>query len=113
MSKIKLGLLLGFAAGIIDVIPMIIQKLTWDANMSAFSFWIVAGFVIAVSDMKLKGAVKGLILSLILLIPIAIRVGWQNPSDLIPILIMNILLGSALGFLIDRVSKSHSKPLAQ
>jgi hypothetical protein len=41
MKKIKIGILLGIIAGIIDVIPMIIQKLTWDANISAISMWIV------------------------------------------------------------------------
>lgn len=37
MKKIKIGLLLGLVAGIIDVISMIIQDLTWDANISAFT----------------------------------------------------------------------------
>ena len=43
MKKIKIGLLLGMVAGVIDVIPMIMQNLTWDANISAFtmdSCWI-------------------------------------------------------------------------
>ena len=29
MKKIKIGILFGVVAGIIDVIPMIMQKLTW------------------------------------------------------------------------------------
>ena len=48
MKKIKIGLLLGIAAGVIDVIPMVIQNLTWDANISAFTMWIVVGFLIAI-----------------------------------------------------------------
>ena len=35
-NKIKIGIFFGIIAGIIDIIPMIIQKLTWDANLSAF-----------------------------------------------------------------------------
>ena len=49
ISKIKIGIILGVIAGIIDVIPMIFQKLTWDANLSAFSLWVIAGFMISTS----------------------------------------------------------------
>jgi len=54
MKKIKIGILLGVVAGIIDVIPMIMQKLTWDANISAFTMWIVVGFLIATIDLKIN-----------------------------------------------------------
>ncbi len=105
MQKIKLGIILGVLAGVIDVIPMIIQKLTWDANLSAFIFWIIAGFVIAISDIKIKGALKGVVLSLILIIPIAILIAWQEPISLVPIIIFNIILGSLLGWSIDKFGK--------
>jgi hypothetical protein len=105
MQKIKIGLLFGALAGIIDLIPMLIQKFSWDANLSAFSFWVVAGIVIAVSDIKIKGAVKGVVLSLLLLVPIAFLVGWQQPASLIPMVIMNIILGAILGLLIERFSR--------
>jgi hypothetical protein len=32
-KKILIGLAIGIEAGIIDVIPKIIQNLTWDANL--------------------------------------------------------------------------------
>ncbi|MDD5146278.1 MAG: hypothetical protein PHN39_00800 [Candidatus Pacebacteria bacterium] len=105
MPKIKIGLLFGTLAGIIDLIPMIIQKLSWDANLSALSFWIVAGIVIAVSDIKIKGAVKGVVLSLLLLVPITFLVGWQQPASLIPMVVMNIILGAAAGLLIEKFSQ--------
>jgi hypothetical protein len=102
MKKIKLGILLGVIAGIIDVIPMIMQKLTWDANLSAFAHWVIIGFFIAISDIKLKGALKGLAVSIILLIPIAILAWWNTTSSIIPMTIATIILGSSLGFLIDK-----------
>ena len=52
--KIIYGLLFGAAAGVIDVLPMIIQKLTWDADLSAFFMWVVVGFLIATTELKLK-----------------------------------------------------------
>jgi len=102
MNKVKYGILFGIVAGIIDIIPMIIQKITWDANISAFTFWIVAGFFISTSNLKLKGWLKGLVISFILLIPLAFIIGWQNPISLIPIIIMNIVLGSLLGYFINK-----------
>ncbi|MDD3421852.1 MAG: hypothetical protein PHS47_06120 [Methanocellales archaeon] len=102
MKKVHLGLTLGIVAGIIDVIPMIIQKLTWDANLSAFFLWIVSGFLIATSEIKIKGALKGMIISFLVLLPSAILIGWKEPFSLIPIFIMTLILGSGLGFLIDR-----------
>ena len=102
MKRIKWGLLLGAVAGVIDVILMVIQKLSWDANLSAFTFWVIVGLIISISDIKLKGTLKGVVLSLILIVPLAIIIGWQNPLTLVPIIIMNIILGSGLGYLIDR-----------
>ena len=105
MKKFYLGIMLGAVAGIIDVIPMVVQKLSWDANVSAFVFWIVAGFFIAAIDIKLKGALKGVVISIILLLPLVPIIGWQDPLALVPIIIMNLILGSALGFFIDRYGR--------
>lgn len=105
MKKTQLGILLGVVAGVIDVIPMILQKLTWDANLSAFSLWIISGFLIATSNLKIKGIAKGIIIPFLVLIPSAIIIGWQEPFSLIPITIMTLILGSALGFLIDKYGK--------
>ncbi|HAL64930.1 MAG TPA: hypothetical protein DCP10_05105 [Bacteroidales bacterium] len=105
MKKTQLGFLLGAIAGIIDVIPMLLQKLTWDANLSAFSLWIISGFLIATTNLKIKGVVKGIIIPFLVLLPSAIIIGWQEPFSLIPIIIMTLILGSVLGFLIDKYGK--------
>ena len=102
MKKITLGLLLGLIAGIVDTIPMIFQGLTWDANISALSLWIIAGFLIATSNLKIKGVLKGILISFLILLPSAILIGWQEPTSLVPIIIMTLLLGSILGYLIEK-----------
>ena len=61
MKKIVIGLILGIVAGTIDVIPMIIQGLTWDANISAFSMWIIVGFLISTIDLKINSIIKGIL----------------------------------------------------
>jgi hypothetical protein len=105
MKKVKMGILLGIIAGIIDIIPMVLQKLTWDANLSAFSFWVVSGYLIASTKSELKGALKGILITFLVLLPSAILIGWKEPVALIPIFVMTLILGALLGFFIDKQGK--------
>ncbi|MBU0661886.1 hypothetical protein KKH30_00060 [Candidatus Micrarchaeota archaeon] len=100
--KILLGIGLGAVAGIIDVIPMLLQGLSWDANISAFLFWIVSGFLISTSSLKINSALKGVLISVLVLIPVAVIVGWQDPASLVPMGIMTPILGGLLGYFIGR-----------
>lgn len=106
--KVLIGIFLGFIAGIIDVIPMIIQKLTWDANISAFCMWIVIGFLLTIIDLKIKSIIKGILISFIVLLPTAIIIGWKEPISLLPISIMTLILGSLLGFFVNKFTKKIS-----
>ena len=106
MKKIKLGILFGIVAGIIDVIPMIIQNLTWDANFSAFTLWVVAGFLIATIDLNTNPIFKGILISFLILLPTAILIGWKEPFSLIPIAIITTILGGLLGFSIHKFAKN-------
>jgi len=103
MKKIKIGILFGVVAGIIDVIPMIMQNLTWDANISAFTMWIVIGFLIATIDLKINPIIKGILTAFLVLLPTAILIGWKEPVSLIPISIMTTILGGLLGFSIKKI----------
>jgi len=96
--------LLGVLAGIIDIIPMIFQKLSWNANICAFAFWVVAVFIITTSSLIRKGPLKGLLISVFLLIPVGILVGLKEPKILIPMGDMTLNLGSLLGYFIDKES---------
>ncbi len=110
MSKKRLvGLAFGTIAGILDVIPMIIQKLTWDANVSAFSMWIIIGFIYSSLDLKLPSTIKGILVSFLILFPTAILIGWKEPVSLLPITIMTLVLGGILGFSIDKISINYLK----
>ena len=104
MNSIVTGILLGIATGIIDVIPMIIKKLTWDANISAFTMWIVVGFFIAAIDLNIQPIIEGILIALLILLPCAILIGWKEPKSLLPILVMTILLGGILGWIIPKIA---------
>ena len=105
MKKYIVGILLGSIAGIIDVIPMIIQELTWDANTSAFIMWVVVGFLIATVDLKIKPVLKGVLIAFLVLLPSAILISWKEPLSLIPITIMTLILSSLLGFFINKYTE--------
>jgi len=103
MKKIKIGIFLGAFAGIIDIIPMIVQNLTWDANISAFSMWVVVGFLISIIDLNINSIIKGILITLLVLLPTAILIGWKEPFSLIPIISMTITLGGLLGYSITKI----------
>ena len=81
---------------------MILQKLTWDAILSAFSMWIIVGFMISISDLKINNVLKGILISFLILTPVAILIAWAQPISLIPIFLMTLLLGSLLGYFVNR-----------
>jgi hypothetical protein len=106
MKKLIIGVVFGAFAGIIDIIPMILQKLTWDANISAFTMWIISGFFISTTELKINSIVKGILISFLLLTPCAILIAWKEPKSLIPVSIMTLLLGALLGFAINKIGKT-------
>ena len=101
-KKIIVGILFGIIAGIIDVIPMIIMSISIDACLSAFFMWIIAGFLIATSNLEFNPILKGIFISCLAFIPVGIILAFAEPLTLIQIGIMLIILGSLLGFCIER-----------
>ena len=104
-NKIAVGLLLGVVAGILDLIPMVLQGLTWDANVSAFSLWVVSGFMLATSDLKLQPILKGIVIAFLCLLPSTFIIGWNDPVSLAPIGVMTLILGALLGYSYDKLTK--------
>ncbi len=106
-KKIMVGTLLGIIAGIIDVIPMIIMGLALDACLSAFFMWIIAGFLIATSDLDFYPILKGIAISFLVFVPVGIMIAFAEPLVLIQIIIMIVILGSFLGFCIERYGSEN------
>jgi len=97
-KKIIVGLLLGVVAGVLDVIPMLLQGLTWDANLSAFFLWVVSGFMLSTSNLTVQPVLKGIIIAFLCLLPSTFIIGWNNPFSLLPIAVMTLVLGALLGY---------------
>ncbi|MFA6169636.1 MAG: hypothetical protein WCW67_01815 [Candidatus Margulisiibacteriota bacterium] len=102
MNKITKGLLFGVIAGCVDVLPMVAQGLSWDADLSAFSLWVVAGLLISTSELRLNSILKGLLISYLLALPVYIIVGAKEPFSLIPMTIMTAILGGILGKVLEK-----------
>lgn len=103
MKKPVIGIALGAVAGIIDVTPMIMMDLTWDANISAFSMWVIVGFLLSIIELKVEPFLKGIIISFLVLLPSAFLIGWKEPQSLVPIFAMTTVLGGTLGFFINKI----------
>lgn len=105
MNKYIAGIGLGVIAGILDVIPMVLQHLSWDANISAFSMWVIVGFLISAVDINLNSILKGILISFLVLLPSLILIVWKEPFTLLPISVMTIILGGLLGWSINKVKR--------
>ena len=102
MKKLCLSLALGVVAGLIDIIPMLIQKLDRYSILSAFVHWVVVGLIITYVQFGVRGWLKGLILAELLALPIVILVLKNESNAVLPILVMSALLGSLLGFVSEK-----------
>lgn len=88
---------IGVIAGLIDVVPMIIQKLDKYSCISAFVFWIVLALIIPYVNWDIQSWLKGLLIAEMTAIPIMIVVFPQDPKALIPMFIFSALLGAGVG----------------
>ena len=104
-KRLLTGLLLGLIAGGIDLIPMFLQKLSWDANLSALSLWLVSGVLTASVDWRINPALNGMVISFMVLLPSAILIGAKEPLSLVPVGAMTLILGGALGHFTARLNK--------
>lgn len=97
MSKLLISILIGVLAAIIDVVPMILQKLDKFACWSAFTHWIIMGIIISYINIPFSPWLKGLVIAEISAIPVMILVVKDEPFSILPISIMSAVLGIAVG----------------
>ena len=99
MNDIFIALGIGITAGIIDIIPMILQKLDRSATLSAFVHWVVLGLLIPYVHWDIVPWLKGSIIALLTTIPIMIIVYPQDRKAIIPMTLFSIILGAGVGFM--------------
>jgi hypothetical protein len=105
INKIYLGIILGVIAGVINVLLMISQEVSWRINISTFLTWVIVGFLISSTNLKLQGILKGIIISILVFIPSIVLVLEFNLTSAILIIVKALIFGSLFGYLIDRLGK--------
>ena len=95
MDKLVFSVLIGLIVGIIDIIPMIIQKLPRYTTVSAFfQYFFVAIVILNIDIPHVTWWLEGGIVGLALIIPMLVHVGHSDKKPL-PIIAFNaIFLGT-------------------
>jgi hypothetical protein len=97
MKNVALSLLIGITAGVIDVIPMLLQNINKYACVSAFIQWVVLGLIIPYINWNMQPWIKGLIVAELLAFPVMVLVLEKEPKSIIPIAIFSAVLGALVG----------------
>jgi hypothetical protein len=98
MKRFTKALVLGIAAGIVDVLPMVVMKSNFWAMASAFTHWVIIGVLVVYLQVKLRPWQKGLLVGSVSAIPVLFMVYPVEPTALAPITMMSVILGTAVGY---------------
>ena len=97
MDHLTLSLVVGAAAGVLDVIPMLAQKLPFRSCLSAFAVYLFAAVLVFYSDLPyLPWWADGMAVTVMISLPVVMTFTGRDRKA-IPIVLANALL---LGFLI-------------
>jgi len=97
MNNILVALAIGIVAGIIDVVPMIIQKLDRYACASAFVHWVALGLIIPFVDWDIQPWLKGMLIAVLSTLPVMIIVFPKDRKAIIPMTLFSSVLGALVG----------------
>lgn len=102
MKNLLIAVSIGVIAGIIDVIPMILQKLEKRANLAAFLHYLLLGIIIPFVQWEVPPWLKGLIIAELFALPVMVLVSKDEKKAIIPMILMAAILGMAIGVAGDR-----------
>jgi len=98
MDKLLLSAIIGIVAGVIDIVPMIIQKLDKRATISAFLQYFFVSIIIVNIDLPhVVWWLQGGIISVALALPVVVLVGSEDRKAIPIILSMAAILGTLIG----------------
>jgi succinate-acetate transporter protein len=65
--------------------------------------WIVIGYLLSITTLKIHGALRGLFLSFLVLFPNLFIISWDDPFKLVPIVVMTGILGAIAGYVYQKI----------
>ena len=98
MDTLFLSAIIGVVAGIIDIIPMVIQKLDKRATISAFLQYFFVSIIIVNIDLPhIARWLQGGLISVAFALPVAVLVLEKDKKAVPIILTMAAILGTLIG----------------
>ena len=97
MNNFLIAGLIGLIAGLIDIIPMMIQKLNKRDTISAFAHYFALGLIIPFVNWGIALWITGVVIALSTSIPIMIIVFPRDKKAIIPMIIFSLILGAGIG----------------
>jgi hypothetical protein len=97
MNDFLIAILIGLIAGLIDIIPMIIQKLDKRDTISAFVHYFALGLIIPFVNWELASWITGILIAFLTAIPIMIIVYPRDKKAIIPMIVFSLILGAGIG----------------
>jgi hypothetical protein len=99
MHKLFSAIAIGVLAGVIDVIPMLVQEIDMTSCLSAFVHWVVLGVLISYLRAPIPDWAKGGAIGFFSALSIVILIAQSDPKSILPILMTSIVLGWVVGVL--------------
>jgi hypothetical protein len=98
MDILLLSAMIGVVAGIIDITPMIVQKLPKYSIVSAFIYYFFISIIIVNIDLPyLPWWLEGGLISFALMVPMLIHIGHTDKKPLPIITVNTIIIGTLVG----------------
>lgn len=93
MNNFLIALCIGVVAGLIDAVPMAVQKMDKFACLSAFTHWFVLGLIIPFVHWNIQPWLRGLLIGELSAIPVILMIYPQDRKAFIPLGIFSAILG--------------------
>ena len=95
MNHLVLSLLIGAAAGVIDIIPMLAQRLPMRSIVSAFlQYFFVSIIIVNIDLFGIAWYLQGALISFALALPVMVIVARSDRRAVPPMAVMSVLVGT-------------------
>ena len=95
MNHLILSLSIGAAAGIIDIIPMLAQRLPMRSIVSAFlQYFFVSIIIVNIDLFGIAWYLQGALISFALALPVMVIVARSDRRAVPPMAVMSVLVGT-------------------
>ncbi|MFT9076023.1 hypothetical protein [Ethanoligenens sp.] len=105
MKRFVIGIGIGAVAGIINILPMLFAKnIGFTIYLSTFITWLIIGFFIVSSSLRLNGTLKGILISVLISLPSLIFTFASTLYGAIWNIAWVLILGAVTGSVLDKLA---------